>query len=105
MIIHFDNKEIEYRFTFKADMIYEQIMDKSFTGNTETEWLVYFYSNYLSLTNDYELSLEDFISKLDETPVALYEFIGFYTKVQTNQMKLLPKEKEDNSKKKVRKKK
>ena len=103
MTIHFDGKEIEYHFNFRADMLFENIMEKSFSGQTETEWLVFWYCNYLSLTNDYELSLDDFISKLDQDPISLYEFIGFYSKVMTNQMNLIPKDKEQDSKKKVKK--
>ena len=32
MTINFNDREIELRFTFRADMIYENIQNKSFTA-------------------------------------------------------------------------
>ncbi len=96
MTIDFNDKEIELRFTFRADMIYENIMQKSFKAQTETEWLVYFYSTYLAITDDTDLGLDDFILKLDENPKLLYDFIQWYVDFQSNNMKLIPKEKDES---------
>lgn len=96
MTISFNDKEIELRFTFRADMIYENIMQKSFKAQTETEWIVYFYSTYLAITDDTDLGLDDFILKLDESPKVLYDFIQWYVDFQNNNMKLIPKEKEES---------
>lgn len=105
MILHIGNNiEIEYKFTFKSDLIYENIMDESFQGKTEQSWIVMFYSTYLALSNDFDMTLDEFIEKLDEKPEGLYEFIAYYSKVVTNQIALLPKDKKQDSKKKVNKK-
>lgn len=96
MTIDFNDKEIELRFSFRADMIYENIMQKSFKAQTETEWIVYFYSTYLAITDDTDLGLDDFILKLDESPKVLYDFIQWYVDFQNNNMKLIPKEKEES---------
>lgn len=96
MTINFNDREIELRFTFRADMIYENIMQKSFKAQTETEWIVYFYSTYLAITDDTDLGLDDFILKLDESPKVLYDFIQWYVDFQNNNMKLIPKEKEES---------
>lgn len=96
MTINFNDREIELRFTFRADMIYENIMQKSFKAQTETEWLVYFYSTYLAITDDTDLGLDDFILKLDENPKLLYDFIQWYVDFQSNNMKLIPKEKDES---------
>lgn len=96
MTISFNDKEIELRFSFRADMIYENIMQKSFKAQTETEWLVYFYSTYLAITDDTDLGLDDFILKLDENPKLLYDFIQWYVDFQSNNMKLIPKEKDES---------
>ncbi len=96
MTIDFNDREIELRFTFRADMIYENIMQKSFKAQTETEWIVYFYSTYLAITDDTDLGLDDFILKLDESPKVLYDFIQWYVDFQSNNMKLIPKEKEES---------
>ena len=104
MTINFNGKQIEYRFNFRADMIYENVMNKSFKGETETEWIVFFWCNYLSLTNDYDMTLDEFIDILDKDTVPLWEFISFYTKTMVNQNKLIPNE-DETGKKKVRTKK
>lgn len=96
MTINFNDREIELRFTFRADMIYENIMQKSFKAQTETEWIVYFYSTYLAITDDTDLGLDDFILKLDENPKLLYDFIQWYVDFQSNNMKLIPKEKDES---------
>lgn len=96
MTISFNDKEIELRFSFRADMIYENIMQKSFKAQTETEWFVYFYSTYLAITDDTDLGLDDFILKLDENPKLLYDFIQWYVDFQSNNMKLIPKEKDES---------
>lgn len=96
MTIDFNDREIELRFTFRADMIYENIMQKSFKAQTETEWIVYFYSTYLAITDDTDLGLDDFILKLDESPKVLYDFIQWYVDFQSNNMKLIPKEKDES---------
>ena len=72
MTINFNDREIELRFTFRADMIYENIQNKSFTAQTETEWLVYFYSTYLAITDDTDLSFDDCLLKLDNDPTVLF---------------------------------
>ncbi len=96
MTINFNDREIELRFTFRADMIYENIMQKSFKAQTETEWIVYFYSTYLAITDDTDFGLDDFILKLDESPKVLYDFIQWYVDFQSNNMKLIPKEKDES---------
>lgn len=104
MILHIGNDiELEYKFTFRSDLIYENIMNESFKGDTEQSWIVMFYSTYLALSNNFDMTLEDFIEKLDEKPESLYEFVAYYSKVMTNQMNLIPKDKEQDSKKKVKK--
>lgn len=96
MTINFNDREIELRFSFRADMIYENIMGKSFTAKTETEWLVYFYSTYLNITDDTDLSFDDCLLLLDKKPKVLYDFIQWYVDFQSNNMKLIPKEKDES---------
>ena len=99
MTINFNNKEIELRFSFRSDMIYENIMNKSFKAETETDWIVYFYSTYLAITNDMNLGLDDFILKLDEDPQLLFKFITWYIDFQEKNMKLIHNNEEDEQSK------
>lgn len=96
MTINFNDKEIELRFSFRADMIYENIQGKSFTAQTETEWLVYFYSTYLAITDDTDLTFDDCVKLLDEKPTVLFQFIKWYVDFQSNNLRLIPQEKEES---------
>ena len=97
MTINFNDREIELRFSFRADMIYENIMGKSFAAANETEWLMYFYSTYLNLTEDYDLGFDDFLLLLDKNPRLLYEFIKWYVDFQEKNLKLIPKDESKNA--------
>ena len=106
MRVNLGDLSFDWKFKFLSDILYEDIIEKSFKGDSEKSWLIYFYCNFLACTENYEVTLEDFLKVLDENPAALYEFISYYTKYQTNMMNLIPKdEKQDSDKKKQRKKK
>lgn len=92
MKIKFNNREIELEFMFQSDMIYENIQKSSFKAQTETEWIVYFYSTYLALTNDTELDFDTCVKRLNEAPGVLFQFIKWYTTYQANVMKLISKD-------------
>lgn len=98
------NKEVEFKFKFLADIIFEQIQGHSFKADSESDWIIYFYSSYLANSEDYETDLETFISYLDEDPANFYAFVGWYTKIMTNQMSLISKDKEQDKKKVTKKK-
>jgi len=59
MKINFNNREIDLKYRFESDIKFEAMMDKSFSPQGTTDWIAYFYCTYLTLTEDYELSLED----------------------------------------------
>lgn len=98
------NKEVEFKWSFKIDLIFEQIQNHSFKGENETDWLVHMYSAYLCCSNDFETDLETFISYLDEDPANFFAYIAWYSKLMTAQMSLIPKDEKQDSKKKVNKK-
>ena len=104
MRINLGDLSFDWKFKFLSDILYENIQEQSFKGDTESAWLIYFYCNFLAITENYEVTLEDFLKVLDENPAALYEFICYFTKYQTNMMSLISKDKEQD-KKKVSKKK
>ena len=89
MKINFNNREIELKFNFRSDMIYENIQKKSFKAETETDWVVYFYSTYLSLTQDTQLDFDTCVDLLSEDPGVLFMFIKWYTDYQTNVLNIV----------------
>lgn len=95
MKIKFNNREIELRFDFNSDMVFETIMGKSFEQKTETEWLTYFYCTYLILTQDYELAWTDCVQMLSQQPWILWQFVKWYTTYMQNMQKLIPKPEEE----------
>lgn len=103
MRVNLGDLSFDWKFKFLSDMLYENIQGQSFKGDTESAWIVYFYCNFLAITENYDVTLEDFLKVLDENPASLYEFISYYTKYQTNMMNLIPKDEKQDSKKKVKK--
>ena len=67
-------------------------------AKTETDWLFFFYTYYLQLTQDFELSFDDFLLLLNEKPWYLPQFVKWYTDWYDNNMKFI-QEDEDKSKK------
>ena len=79
MIVNIIDKEVELKFSFKAEMLFEQINEKSFTAQTTTEWVQYFFCVLIAQLGDGALKFEDFIAWLDEHPDTLFEFMQWYT--------------------------
>lgn len=81
MKVIINNKEIELKKSFRALIIYEEIMKESFSGSGYKELLIYFYSIILSSSKDIEISFDDFIDWLDDNPDSLNEFIKWLEKL------------------------
>jgi hypothetical protein len=76
--INFNNQEVELRFSFLSDMIYENIMEKSFSAKNQTEWIYYMFSTYIALSGDRDFRIEDFIEELNGKPQELFTFVEWY---------------------------
>lgn len=80
MEITINNKQIKINFSFRADIIYENITGKSFEGKNETEWITYFFANILCKVNDFDF--DKFLDWLDDNPAELSKFISAYIERQ-----------------------
>lgn len=102
--INFNGNEVELKFSFLSEMIYENITEKSFTGKTQTEWIYYIFSTYIALSGDRDYKIEDFIEELNGKPQEMMKFIEWYI-TQQQQLLNLGKTIEESKKKTKRTKK
>ncbi len=103
MIITYKDKEITLRFSFRADMLFEDAVGHSFTAQSESEWLQYMFCTLVALTKDESMTFDDFLDWVSDNPTVFYDFVQWYTDYQTAVMELRKKADESSteSKKKV----
>ena len=103
MKVTINNQEIILKNSFRALIAYEQITEKAFNPVTMTDMIIYFYSVVISSANlETPISLEDFISYLDENQGLLEEFSKWVIASQ-NANNVFQKEEKKTSKRKVKK--
>ena len=78
-----NGKEIKFKYTFRALMIFEKIAGESFTGRGISEILIYFYSTIIASNPDITLTFDNFIDWLDENPNAINDFSNWLASVST----------------------
>ncbi len=105
MKITYQNREIEIKFSFRADMLFEDAVGHSFSGQSETEWLQYFFCTVVAVTKDETLKFEEFVDWISDNPTVFYQFLEWYTDYQKSVLELRKKTEKapDESKKKVSK--
>lgn len=102
MTINYNNKEIELRFTFRADMLFENATGVTFTGKNESEWLQYFFCTLVALTKDESMRFDEFLDWISE-PQNLgifYDFIKWYSEFHTSVMEKRQSQQADADEKK-----
>ena len=84
MIVKINDKSVELKFSFKAEMLFEQINQKTFTATSTTEWVQYFFCIVIAQTGDGSIKFEDFVKWLDSEPDKLFDFMEWYTQTMTS---------------------
>lgn len=75
MKINIKGREIELRYSFRALMIYEEILGESFSEpKSFKEIMIFFYSIVLASTKDKDILFDDFVDWLDSSPEVMPEF-------------------------------
>lgn len=74
MEITIDNKVYNLKFGFRAMMIYERLVGKTFEGGGLNEIITFFYSCVAAADETYTQSYNDFVNWLDEHPTELTNF-------------------------------
>lgn len=85
MKVNLNDKEIELKYSFRALMAYENVMDKSLEMNTLSDILTFFYCVVVTSAKDNSIKFDDFMDYLDEHPEAVAEFNSWLsTVIQSN---------------------
>ena len=74
MEITIKDKTIKLKKTFRSLIAYEAAMQKPFNPTTITESIMYFYCVIIASDQELELTYDEFMDWLDNTPTALQEF-------------------------------
>ena len=104
MTINYKDNEIQLKFSFRADMLFEDATGKTFTAQTESEWLQYMFCTIIAMTKDETLKFDDFLDWVSDNPTVFYDFIEWYSDYQQSVLNLRKKaepEQQSESKKKV----
>lgn len=81
-------EDLNLRQTFRAHIIYEQIMGESFNSTAGLNGvIVLFYSHIMGSNKDASIDYDDFMDWLDEHPEMLTQFTEWYLKVSGAKMK------------------
>lgn len=82
MKITINEQEIVLKNTFRSAIAYEQITEKTFNPRTVTDMLIYFYCVAISSADmEKPITLDEFISWLDDNPNAMTEFSNWVYEV------------------------
>lgn len=104
MTIKYNDREISLKFSFRADMLFEDAVGHTFTAQNESEWLQYLFCTLVALTKDETLKFDDFLDWISDNPTVFYDFIEWYSDYQQSVLNLRKKaepEQQTDSKKKV----
>ena len=90
MKINIKGKEVELHYSFRALMIYEEILGESFTEpKSFKEIMIFFYSIVLASTKEKDILFDDFVDWLDSSPEVFKEFVEWLKQVFEQQAFLM----------------
>lgn len=85
MKITIKEQEVTLKYGFRALMVYEQILGKTFEPKGITEVLTFMYCVIISSEKNLEFSYDEFLDWIDENPAMIKEFSEWLTEtVQRN---------------------
>lgn len=79
----YKDKEIELKYSFRAMMIYENIVHKSFKPESLSDVIVFFYSTVIAQMREDVIQFDEFIDYLDEHPELLNDFSSWLLETAT----------------------
>jgi len=75
-------KDLNLHQTFRAHIIYEQIMGETFGSNQGLIGIItFFYANVIASNKEWDLDYDEFMDWLDERPQMLEEFAQWYMRI------------------------
>lgn len=82
MKITIKNEDVELKFNFRTEIIFEEAMGKSFMGTSTSEWVFHMFACVLANTNETFIDFVDFTDWLSANPLIFYEYIDMYAEQQ-----------------------
>ena len=98
MKVTFNEKEYDIKYSFRAYMIYENIMGKSFSPQGLTDMIIFFYATLLAAAKGDTIKYEDFLDWLDDNPDELNKFSKWLMECLGLNKFLTPEVKDTNKK-------
>ena len=98
MTINYKEKDIELKFSFRADLLFEDATGHSFSGSSETEWLQYFFCNLVAITKDETMKFDDFLDWVSDNPETFYNYLEWYTEYQKSVLDMRQKKSDEQLK-------
>lgn len=103
MDIEIKGEVVKLKYSFRALMIYENIMNKSFEGRGITEILTFMYCVILGSQKGLEFTYDEFLDLIDTQPNLIKEFSEWLTATVEQNNALMMKNVSDEDKKKLAK--
>ena len=84
MIVNIKGKDIELKYTIRALMMYENMMENTFNPQGVTDMVTFFYCIVLASSKDYSITFDEFIDYIDNSNYVLNDFKEWISKVIEN---------------------
>lgn len=81
MKINLHEKDIELKNTMRSMIMYENITEKTFNPQSVTDIIIYMYCVVVASSQDYSITLDEFIEYIDAHQEVFEEFGEWLTKV------------------------
>lgn len=81
MKINLHEKDIELKNTMRSMIMYENITEKTFNPQSVTDIIIYMYCVVVASSQDYSITLDEFIEYIDNHQEVFEEFGEWLTKV------------------------
>lgn len=83
MKIKIKDKEVELKYSIRALMMFENIMNKTFSIDNTQDSVVFFYCIVLASDKALKISFDEFLDILDEQPNVISDFAEWITKTNS----------------------
>ena len=101
MKISYKEKEYELKWSFRALMIYENIVKQSFNPKTITDVILFFYSILCASAKGETIVFDEFMDWVDDNPTSITQFSEWLSGVFTHQDVLSANEIDEDKAKEV----
>lgn len=92
MKITINDKTIELKYSFRALMTYEQVLNKSFEPKGVTEIITFMYCIITTSDRETQITYDEFLDWLDENPGLMKEFSDWLAGAVNRNAQLMNKE-------------